>query len=784
MQYKPLITLLFLIACLKSAAQTHSSLAQKQLLFGVVSDASGQALSGVTIMVEEPLVGTTTNTKGEYEVFLKEGKYTLVISSIGYETKKLQVEIDAKATARVDIDLMDAIRELESVEITSNALYELKQAPQSISLINTKQFSSQHISINDLFNRTAGIRVRQQGGLGSDAAISINGISGKQIKIFIDGIPIENYGSAWSLNVLSVNAVDRLEIYKGVVPIHLGADALGGAINIILRDDYKTFLEATYTHGSFDTNMASFNTSKIFEPSNVVVRLNSFYNYSANDYKIDVEIPDEFGTPRKATVKRFHDHFQNYAARLEAGFINKTWADISLLSASFSGLTRNLQHDPVMSQPYGKVKIKQQSLTLGYRYKKDDILRNTNLDIYAGYNFIKDNLTDTTFNAYTWDGNVYTKRQQGGEISGTMNLLTLNTLQGVARINLQHNLSQHFQIELNGIVNDFSRSGNDPVAAQYYGEDIFKNETSSRRITLGMALTSKFLDEKLTMVTSLKQFNFRSKGFLVELGEVVKDDQQVSNWGWNHSMKYQFTASIYSKLSYEYASRLPDAEELFGNYYYIRPNPMLIPEQSHNANVSFHYKGATTSAELGGFYRKTNDNIYLLVSRFYAQYQNLLRAETKGIEFEGSLVPVKNLTTTISATFQDIRNKSANANSGTVDDRYYNARLPNIPYFFCNVNVAYQFNKIFNSNDKLQLALNSYYVNEFYLYWAVDGSKDTKLVVPTQFIQDVNLTYTPVKDKFSVSLDVNNLLNNKAYDNFNVQKPGRAIYIKLKTLIK
>ncbi|MDA4805310.1 TonB-dependent receptor plug domain-containing protein, partial [Enterobacter hormaechei] len=75
--------------------------------------------------------------------------------------------------------------------------------------------------LNQVLNRTTGIKVRQQGGVGSDYNFSINGMSGKAVKFFIDGVPLEMLGKGVDLSTLPVNMADRVEIYKGVVPVHL-----------------------------------------------------------------------------------------------------------------------------------------------------------------------------------------------------------------------------------------------------------------------------------------------------------------------------------------------------------------------------------------------------------------------------------------------------------------------------------------------------------------------------------------------------------------------------------
>ena len=63
-------------------------------------------------------------------------------------------------------------------------------------------------------NRASGVKIREEGGVGSDFDLSINGLSGNSVRYFIDGIPLDSKGSYVTLANLPVNLIDRVEIYK------------------------------------------------------------------------------------------------------------------------------------------------------------------------------------------------------------------------------------------------------------------------------------------------------------------------------------------------------------------------------------------------------------------------------------------------------------------------------------------------------------------------------------------------------------------------------------------
>src|SRR5690606_27862680 len=123
----------------------------------------------------------------------------------------------------------------------------------AVNVIDTKEASQRNIQTNELLNTTVGVKIRQNGGLGSQVEYSLNGLSGSAVRIFIDGIPISVYGSSFSLNSLPPSMIKRIEVYKGVVPGYLADDALGGAINIVLQESARNHLNASVSYGSFNT---------------------------------------------------------------------------------------------------------------------------------------------------------------------------------------------------------------------------------------------------------------------------------------------------------------------------------------------------------------------------------------------------------------------------------------------------------------------------------------------------------------------------------------------------
>lgn len=90
-----------------------------QVLTGRISDASGQVVQYATVFISELKQGTTSNSKGDYEIRLPAGKYTVFYQSLGYEPVILNIAL-ASDTVKRDITLSEQVYQIEEVKITAS----------------------------------------------------------------------------------------------------------------------------------------------------------------------------------------------------------------------------------------------------------------------------------------------------------------------------------------------------------------------------------------------------------------------------------------------------------------------------------------------------------------------------------------------------------------------------------------------------------------------------------------------------------------------------------------
>ncbi|MFI3267383.1 MAG: TonB-dependent receptor, partial [Rikenellaceae bacterium] len=357
-----------------------------------------------------------TDINGEFKLKAPAGKHTLVVSFVGY--REFQQEIDVKNGEDIDLNITLEVMPMDADEVVI-------VGESNSSKVNKLSFNVQAIAIDDLKNTTAnltdvlskvnGVRIRETGGVGSEAKISLNGFSGSHVKIFIDGI-LQNGNSAFSLNNIPANFAERIEVYTGVVPIEFGSDALGGVINIVTKNHDKTGwdIDASYSYGSFNTHRSNFTFTHKLEKG-FQYKINAYQNYSDNNYKIDNTVTIFNGsasyTPTDIyTVERFNDTYHNEAIIAELGYKGKKWADVLTLNLNYAQFYREVQTGTRQKVVYGGRHREGYSFIPTLQYSKRDFLtKGLSLKANANYSYGITHVVDTTVYSYNWFGDTQYK---------------------------------------------------------------------------------------------------------------------------------------------------------------------------------------------------------------------------------------------------------------------------------------------------------------------------------------------------------------------------------------
>ncbi|MEM9328826.1 MAG: TonB-dependent receptor, partial [Bacteroidota bacterium] len=759
-------------------------------LKGTLLDENAQPVPFATVAIKGTNIGVSTNASGQFEMMgLPAGTHTLAISSIGYVPTEARITIRQNETTSTTIEVPVSVQALQEVigEGQAQEVKELVASAQAVTVVETRVAKVQTADLGEVMARTQGVNIQRSGGLGSSAQFSLNGLTNDQIRFFLNGIPLDAMGYINGLANVPVNLIDRVEIYRGVVPIRFGADALGGAVNIISNGNFDgTGGSASYQLGSFGTHRLAANFNHRPIGKTLFINFAGFYDRARNNYKIDVEVPDARGRLTAQTVERFHDDYLARGGNLEFGFHNKPWADKLTVRGFYSAIDQDIQHNFVMTVPYGGLTTGGSSLGGLLKWEKS-WENKLSIENTVGLAYNEREILDTATVIYKWDGEL--ARDLGGDIirrspgeRGRPSDVTFQDRRFYDRFYLQYRLNPQHQLRLSSAPTFEARGGENALI----GEDVVDRLTLDNQLFTfisGVEYEYTALGDKLSFLGFAKSYVQHLTTDRVDNGgQIFESDRKTSNYGAGASLRYNLNDQWQIKASYERATRLTNLFEVFGDGLFITANLDLRPERSHNANLSAKFKNtyaskASLDVETNLFLRQVEDLIQLLGTDEFFLHANIADVASRGVELTSRWTSGdQKARLEASGTYISYVN---NSNTGPYA-AFDGDRLPNRPYFFGSASGSYSFKQLTTNHDELVAFINSRFVNQFFRSWESVGRRDSKQVIPSQFTQNIGLTYNTLKNsrRLSFTAELQNIFNVKVFDFFGVQRPGRAFYVK------
>ena len=745
---------------------------------GVVTDKDARPVAGATVKLSAG-IGTYTDAQGRFDLKdISKGNYTISVSAVGFVSQQREVTV-AETGVTMDFTLDEDVKQLDAVTVESRSeSREMATRDLTISSVELKGVFEKKISISDVLTTVPGVRVRSSGGVGSEADVSVNGMRGNAVRMYMDGIPLEFIAAGLNIAQVPLNSVKRIDIYKGVMPVEVGTDALGGGINIISNQPVYNYARMSYRAGSFNTHQTGAVLGLINKKKDVYFNMNASFDHADNNYKMDVT---DIISGQRINARRFNDGFQSFYTRASLGILNKKFADEFRIGASFASFYKEYQNGLMVNTiPFGEARYTANNYTLQLDYSKE-LLKNFRFGTKVSYGQLNYIFTDTTKNIYSWTGEVYRRHEFGGEVSGhrepTFPHITTSGI--VNRTTLQYSMQKAGEVTLSNFSARQDQDGHNPLIDEDAGEvDVLKRPHHLVKNITGLQYSVTLFDEKLTVGAALKNYYYKITGI-----EPLTTAPMVSSGnkpGWNTSVKYSFVENWFARASFEQATRIPDFTEVFGNNTTIVPNVALKPEESNNANAGVTYErrfgeGRYLMAEANGFFRRQKNRIFLNAnSGVAALYENRQSVDVNGVEFAMRSSPLKNLSAMLNVTYQSV----VLVESGLPNQQFLNgSRLANEPVFFYNAEVRYEF------KDLLEKATPGLYVffnhiDEF-AYIPTGQQYNPDNYVPVQNQLDVGASCKFLDDRFTATFNVQNVLNADLYDYYKVPRPGINFNVQL-----
>ncbi|WP_437711637.1 TonB-dependent siderophore myxochelin receptor MxcH [Sorangium sp. So ce448] len=751
--------------------------------------ASSHGVAGAEVLVRHQdgsTERTHTDGEGRFQIEgLAPGPCVVIAEASGVGRAEVETEIAGAHVAEIALRLVPSGQEAP-IEVTVRGPSDAerrRQSAEAVTVVEMDRVKRESSDMGEVLARTQGVGVRREGGLGSATRFSLNGLTDDQVRFFLDGVPLDLAGYPFGVSNVPVGLVERVEIYSGVVPVRLGADALGGAVDLVTDQDLcESRAGASYEVGSFDTHRTALAGSHLHRPSGLFARASGFFDVAKNDYPVDTEVEDERGRFSPARVYRFHDAYRSAGGHVELGVVDRPWARRLRLRAFVTDYEKEYQHRLVMRVPYGGVTYGETSAGVNLRYEQP-LGRGVSLDAVGGYAYVRGRFLDVATCDYDWLGRCDPEDSKPGETDAVPHDQVFRDHSAFARLNVEWRIQRSHAVRLAVAPTYVTRTGEERRQSDPDSPDPLADRRSVLALVNGLEYDLDLLEDRLDNVLFVKQYVQRIASESPVAGDLARDrDGSTHRFGIGDALRYRFTPWLYGKASYEWATRLPSPDEVFGDNTFIAANLGLDPEVSHNVNLGLTLDARETPAGAfratgNGFLRAADRLIVLLGNDRDQKHENVHGARSLGVEGSaGWTSPGEHLALDGNVTYLDFRNTSSEGAFGAFEGD----RIPNRPYLFANGTARLLFRRVFAAEDEVALTWNSRYVHEYFRTWESLGRPDSKQVIPSQLVHSAGLGYVVRRGSASLSttLEMQNLTDERVFDFFRTPRPGRSFYVK------
>jgi len=750
-------------------------------LSGKITDkATQKPLIGADIYLKELKKGTNADAQGNY--YLKgipEGNYTIIGSYLGYQTFSKKIYL--KGQERLDISLKEQAEEISGVTVSGKSIaHQKKEESMPVTVIDMSNMRGTVSNVQDILAKTVGVTLRTSGGVGSSSRISVRGLEGKRIGFFIDELPMSEQTDYLDINDIPIDMIDRIEIYKGVVPARFGGSSLGGAINIVIREYPDKYADLSYGYESFNTHKAQGVFKRNLKARGLVFGIGGGYTTSDNNYTFDSPYREGL------RITRNHDKYRKYI--VGGSFkAKKWWFD-------------EVELEPVVVKTYKEVQgieydIREaysESLMAGLANKlnKDNFLtEGLNFDMFNGLVLTKMNFIDKATRRYEWDGTSYpTPSRYGGEVgynfpsdSDDQKLSFIN------KTNLEYIINERHSFNFNSVFSIAKGTPKDELKTLSLGKQVNFDSRMHSWVS-GLTYDLRSLNDIFLNSLTVRYYQYTMHTQMAPLFVPGKYDVDLekNNWGVNNAMRYRFLPSLMGKLSAGYEVRIPSESELLGDGIGVVPSADLLPERNASANLGllFDLTGkhpTNAQIEMNFFYMYLQDMIRYTAGLIGAQYQNFGEMRTLGVEFEAKADVLPSLYAYVNTTYQDLRDTRDYEPASTVPNPTKNKRMPNIPYLMANAGMEFHRENLFGgSGQNTRLFADVAFVEEY--FYDFELTQLQKRRIPRSTTIDIGFEHSFLNNKLFISGKLRNITNEKTLSEFNRPLPGINGGVKIRMI--
>ena len=771
--------------------------AQNILRGKIIDKETGLPISGAYISIKNTKQKTVSDKTGNYQIdILSNGTSLVEVSFVGYKRVRQVIVLNGNITK--DFFLESSANVLNEVVVRGSSqqaeINRIRQSPMAVTVVDGSKLRGRSSGIEEILTRTSGIKVRKTGGLGSASRISVHGLEGKRVAVYINGFPLNSPDGSFDINDIPIDVIKYIEVYKGIVPAEYGGDGLGGAINIVTREDECDLVGFTQELASFGTSKTLTSAQKLFAKSGILFNVAFFKNKSKNNYTMSWPVFEtNLPVSEYRKVRRNNDYYDADFYHVGIGF-RKLYFDKLDLECAFYRNKKGIQSLNFDSQ---HAYMKGFNIMPTLHIEKDDfIFKGLEMKLSLVIPIIQTSLIDTTTTRRQWDGTI--TQAMGETEDNLLNESHNRQFELRNKFNLKYTFGQHtFNINDQLALSDYRPK--DERMNDYLGFDpsSFPSKMISNNIGLCHLYASsnhRFQNSLTISIYYLKSKIFRtsdalSKAQIKDASAPKQTSVNKTYYGFSEGVSYEFWKGVRGKFSFSHNVRLPDTGELFGNGMSIKPSVNLLPEIGDNLNVGTiidtrNVMGLTrVQWETNFYYMYIQNMIRLFPADIRSIYTNLGKTSTMGFDTDLKVDVTPNIYTYFNLTLQDIRDRQKwlNDAKGT-DNPTYNKHVPNIPSFYFNYGLEYHAENLLGRNELSRIYMDVSHVGEFDWGWQMSTLSDQrkKWIIPSNDVFTIGLQQSFWHNNISLSFEVENIFDKENYMEFKMPLQGRTFKTKLR----
>lgn len=253
---------------------------------GKVSADNGQPGAFVNILIKETKALSMTDDHGRFTINgIQAGKYTLLISSVGFKPLTEKIQVEGGQTTEVSVTLQEDLQQLAEIVINGSqslserslsigkSPIEVFDLPQSVVTINTKILEEQQTQrVSDVLKNVSGVYIMGTTG-GMQEEIAGRGFAFGSSNTFKNGVRFNN------AVMPEISSLESVEILKGSNAILFGNVAAGGVLNLVTKKPkFENGGQLSFRTGSYNLYKPSVDVyGAVANSKSVAYRLNASY---------------------------------------------------------------------------------------------------------------------------------------------------------------------------------------------------------------------------------------------------------------------------------------------------------------------------------------------------------------------------------------------------------------------------------------------------------------------------------------------------------------------------